>query len=426
MKREPIKEDVDARHAQAEEAEYERHDDRNRKLALRVKPSGAKSWTLRYRHNGRQRRMTLGRYPDLSLKAARLLARQNAARLALNQDPAAERDARREIPKMLDLLGSPRLPPEERKRGKKRAVEGWYLVVYVKKAGKRGHVRTKKAKAPKSVETDDYYIDKHLRSKRFLHKSVADVTPKDLERIENGCTDGAWRKVRNILRIVFRHAVEGGWVAKAKNPVSKTTATPDLRVERIVSPEERKLVEDALRHAEQLGQWDAGRISTHVCNIIRAAGLTGMRLGELLALQWSEVDTDGGVIRLQDSKTGAKTVPITPHAAAFFEGLPRTEDTHVFTTRAGTRVGASTVQRAWGNLRKQLGLVGPNHMRLHDWRHGWASTAYAAGIDIVAIAKVLGHRNLNTTRRYTHINDATMRAKLEIVGNAIEEARTGG
>ena len=60
-------------------------------LALRVSPAGNKSWTLRYRTNkGEQRRLTLGRYPSVSLSKARELAHKAVGRVAEGVDPAME------------------------------------------------------------------------------------------------------------------------------------------------------------------------------------------------------------------------------------------------------------------------------------------------------------------------------------------------
>src|SRR5262245_18947871 len=60
-------------------------------LGLRVTPSGHKSWLLVYRFRGRQRRLTLGRYPDRGLAAARSEALRQRSRILEGRDPAAEK-----------------------------------------------------------------------------------------------------------------------------------------------------------------------------------------------------------------------------------------------------------------------------------------------------------------------------------------------
>ena len=64
-------------------------------LALRVTPNGAKSWTVRYRHRGRLRRLTLGDVAVISLADARARARDALHNASKGEDPAAEKQAGR-------------------------------------------------------------------------------------------------------------------------------------------------------------------------------------------------------------------------------------------------------------------------------------------------------------------------------------------
>jgi hypothetical protein len=72
---------------------YEVFDALTPSLAIRVTPSGHKSWVLYYRHHGRQRRLTLGRYPDRTLAEARSEAIHERGRILKGADPAAEKQA---------------------------------------------------------------------------------------------------------------------------------------------------------------------------------------------------------------------------------------------------------------------------------------------------------------------------------------------
>ncbi len=58
-------------------------------LTLRITSDGVKTWSLPYRHHGRKRRFTLGRFPDLGLAKARLRALEERGRIASGADPAA-------------------------------------------------------------------------------------------------------------------------------------------------------------------------------------------------------------------------------------------------------------------------------------------------------------------------------------------------
>ena len=70
-----------------------------------IQPSGAKSWAVRYRHDGRTRKLTLGAYPAVDLAKARTEGRAALQSVSLGQDPVAERKVAAPLPAR-DLIGS--------------------------------------------------------------------------------------------------------------------------------------------------------------------------------------------------------------------------------------------------------------------------------------------------------------------------------
>ena len=91
--------------------------------------------------------------------------------------------------------------------------------------------------------------------------------------------------------------------------------------ERFLAREELHRLGEALRAApaERLA-------STHAAAAIRLLVLTGCRRNEILGPRWDDLNFDTGEIRLPDSKTGARMVPLTSAAADVLKGLPRTPD----------------------------------------------------------------------------------------------------
>ena len=97
--------------------------------------------------------------------------------------------------------------------------------------------------------------------------------------------------------------------------------------------------------------------------------LTGCRRNEILCLRWDDLNFDTGEMRLPDTKTGARMVPLTSAAADVLQGLPRTPDSPwVF---PGKKKGARLVNLndSWDRVRKHARLDG---VRLHDLRHSCA------------------------------------------------------
>ena len=94
--------------------------------------------------------------------------------------------------------------------------------------------------------------------------------------------------------------------------------------------------------------------------------LTGCRRNEILGLRWEDVDFEVGELRLCDTKTGARVVPLTPAAAEVLEDLPREPgNPWVFPgKKRGTH--QRNINDSWDRIRKRAGLAG---VRLHDLRH---------------------------------------------------------
>ena len=154
--------------------------------------------------------------------------------------------------------------------------------------------------------------------------------------------------------------------------------------------------------------------STHAAAAIRLLVLTGCRRNEILGLRWDDLNFDTGEMRLPDTKTGTRMVPLTPAVARVFDGLSRTPGNQwVF---PGRKKGARLVNLndSWDRVRKHAGL---EDVRLHDLRHSFASRALALGEGLPMIGDLLGHRMVTTTARYAHLARDSVRHATANVGD---------
>ena len=141
-------------------------------------------------------------------------------------------------------------------------------------------------------------------------------------------------------------------------------------------------------------------------------------MGEILSLKWAWIK--GKRIFLPDSKCGPHTVWISSDARAVIDAIPRySEDCpYLFPSRPPTRPIDNIVFH-WNRIRDEAGLPG---LRLHDLRHTWASVAAMNGVDMVTIAKLLGHALVETTERYVHLSDRSVTEAADRVSNRIGAA----
>jgi len=135
---------------------------------------------------------------------------------------------------------------------------------------------------------------------------------------------------------------------------------------------------------------------------LRLLTLTGARLCEVLNLKWDEIGElteDGARARLEDSKTGPRTVWFGPEAARLLAALPRNRDSdRVFPESLTTH----RLHTFWVGLREEAELPG---LSIHDARHTWASQGIMNGVGLTTVGRLLGHRKRRTTAIYAHLDD---------------------
>ncbi|HHK74151.1 MAG TPA: site-specific integrase, partial [Rhizobiales bacterium] len=119
------------------------------------------------------------------------------------------------------------------------------------------------------------------------------------------------------------------------------------------------------------------------------------------------------ILRIPDSKTGAKIIRLNEAAMAVLSSLPRLENNPYVIV--GNRKGRCLVniQKPWARLRKSAGL---EDVRLHDLRHSFASIIASGGGSLQKLGSLLGHSNIQTTMRYAHLFDDPVRELNEQAG----------
>ncbi|MCY4393567.1 MAG: tyrosine-type recombinase/integrase [Rhodospirillaceae bacterium] len=214
-----------------------------------------------------------------------------------------------------------------------------------------------------------------------------------------------------MLARMFRLAVAWGMTPARPNPCRSVRRYRVRDRERFLTPEEYRRLGAVLDEAEAEGSVWPSSVAA-----LRLLLLTGCRKNEILALQWDDVDRTAGELRLRDSKTGARGVPLTPAVEWVLGGIPRIGDNPWIVTgrKPGSRLKG--LDAIWVRLRARAGL---EDVRLHDLRHSYASRALALGESLSMIGELLGHRAIATTARYAHLARDSEKAAAAKVGDSI-------
>ena len=165
-------------------------------------------------------------------------------------------------------------------------------------------------------------------------------------------------------------------------------------------------------------------MSVHAVAAIRLLMLTGCRKSEILSLQWTDIDLEAGELRLRESKTGPRAVPLSPPAAKVLAELPRVPGNPWVIPGQKPDTHMTNLDDPWRIVRERAGV---ENVRIHDCRHSFASRALALGESLPVIAKLLGHSQIRTTARYAHLaRDSVRAAAARVAASIAEDFLKGG
>ncbi|MDE0032477.1 MAG: tyrosine-type recombinase/integrase [Deltaproteobacteria bacterium] len=257
-----------------------------------------------------------------------------------------------------------------------------------------------------------YVIEAHILPE-LGELSISEVDRSRVAKFHYGLreTPQAANNAVRILSRMFSMAEAWELAPPGRNPCRAVRRYREVRRERFLTPGEYREVGRVLKEAEANGS-----VSPPAAAALRLLMLTGCRKNEIVRLRWDDVDRVARELRLSETKTGPRSVPLTPAVEAVLDRIPRNGDNPWVI--AGKKGGAHmvNVDAVWIRLRAKAGL---EDVRIHDLRHSWASRALALGESLSMIGKLMGHGQVATTARYAHLARDTEKASAAKVGGSI-------
>jgi len=360
-------------------------------LGCKVFPSGHKAYVLSYRSGRRKRLATLGRCSELSLRDARDRARAEFAQFrAGDADPLERRRREREAPTVNDALR-----------------KFFDETVPQRIAAGRFSERTAR--------------EYTWQARRYVAPAlgtvlVSKVTRHDVERAVETLTDRLSQRNRVLafMSRLFTLTERWEWRAQHTNPVRGIERAREEPRRRILSGKEFASLSQALTDAEQ-------RCPPSVA-AVRVAALTGLRIGEVLAMRWADIDLESGRVSLPATKTGARVHDLPAAAIDLVRALPRVNE-WIFTNGRSAPVQYRTVRRHFLEIVAAAGL---EDVRLHDLRRTLITTAAAGGESVFVIRGLLGHTTTVMAARYVQEAGLAVREAREKAGRAVAAMMDAG
>jgi integrase len=352
-------------------------------FGFRVTVAKARSFVLNYRINGRERRYTIGAYPDWSVAAAREEAKRLKREVNKGFDPMGERHEERAAPSVREL-------------------------------GER-YLNEHAVQKVERAQQDDRAILEKLVYPEIGPFKVHDVRREDIDRLHRSIS--ITRPIRanrmaQLLSKLFSLAVR--WELRTDNPVVGLRRNPEPKRTRYLSGDElQRLMRVLNNHPNQRS-----------ANVIRLLLLTGARRGEALGATWDQLDLEQGIWVKPSAHTKQKKEHRVPLSAPALQLLSRIwEQTsgsqYVFPGRIPDEP-LKEIRGFWANVCRKAEL---EDFRIHDLRHTYASILASAGLSLPVIGALLGHTQPGTTARYSHLFDDPLREATERVGSFVSAAQ---
>ncbi|MEJ1996030.1 MAG: tyrosine-type recombinase/integrase [Limibacillus sp.] len=346
-------------------------------FGLRVSASGVRSFVLRYSLHGRERLYTIGHHPTWSAAAARKEASRLRRMVDVGKDPLTERNAPLKDRLFSDLADR-----------------------YIKE-----HLPRKR---PGSQKNDLSMLRKHLLP-HFKNRCLRELSHQEFETLHatlSRTRPVTANRVLSLASKMFQLGRKWGWVDE--NPLSMVERNPEIARDRYLTEKQLQTL------VTVLSTWP-DKPSSHALLLLL---LTGARRGEVLSARWKEFDLSAGIWQKPANSTKQRRshrVPLSDHAKHILRKMEKEKGSvnEFLFPGLGATGHLVELKKQWRKILKAAEL---ENLRIHDLRHCFASLLASQGCSLPIIGSLLGHTQTQTTARYAHLLDESLRTAANLAG----------
>ncbi len=371
-------------------------DDKLKGLGLRITDRNVITFILDYVVDGDRKRCSIGRYPELTASAARDLATQIKGEAYQGVDALFERKASSNLPQLKEIA-----------QDYLKSCEG--------------------VKRDKTLIEYRLMLEKHILPKLGKYR-IDQIGKKEISNLHLSFKETPYRanRILELLSPIFNMAIS--WDLIAKNPVKGIQKFDEEKRERYLSDVEIKRLIEVLDSEEN-------QLNTYAIKLIL---LTGSRKTEVLSARWQDFNLKNNTWTKPASMTKQKKISHIPLNGEALEIIKKmkskiipdskindveewqivSSETYLF-YNPKTKTHLQDIKKFWGRVCEKAKI---KNARIHDLRHTFASVLVSNGVSLEVIGKLIGHSNITTTQRYSHLANTTLKEATNVMGNKIKNA----
>jgi len=277
---------------------------------------------------------------------------------------------------------------------------------------------------------DQSRYDNHLKD-RFDDKRLDEISPFALERMKAdmakaGTAPKTISHCLGLLRAMYNRAADWN-LYLGPNPVKKVKMPVIQNArDRFLSFEEAEILLKELKHNVRFKNEYKELEDPKLHDIAVVALHTGARASEIFNLKGQDIDFRNGLITLRDTKnTETRYAPMTEKVREMLKGrILDNLNGHVFTDEDGQKIKevSNAFERVIERLKFNEGVTDPRQrVVFHSLRHTFASWLAIQGTPILTIARLMGHKSISMSERYSHLSPDHKRDAV----NGLEAALNG-